>query len=89
MAKKGEGRGEDERGFLRGLQTYGDRDFSIYMRRAFAKSMGYSGDELSRPVVGIAFTHKGGKAPASPQRGGRTQQHERDQRYDRKGAMLA
>src|SRR5262249_1557228 len=45
-----------ERGFLRGLQTYGDRDFSIYMRRAFAKSMGYSGDELQRPVVGIAFT---------------------------------
>ncbi|HEX6000952.1 MAG TPA: dihydroxy-acid dehydratase [Hyphomicrobiaceae bacterium] len=48
---------DNERGFLRGLQTYGDRDFSIYMRRAFAKSMGYSGDELSRPVVGIAFTH--------------------------------
>src|SRR5688572_27910628 len=46
-----------ERGFLRGLQSYGDRDFSIYMRRAFAKSMGYSGDELARPVVGIAFTH--------------------------------
>ena len=49
--------GKGERGFLRGLQTYGDRDFSIYMRRAFAKSMGYSGDELKRPVVGIAFTH--------------------------------
>ncbi|MBX9587948.1 MAG: dihydroxy-acid dehydratase [Hyphomonadaceae bacterium] len=49
--------GTSERGFLRGLQTYGDRDFSIYMRRAFAKSMGYSGDELARPVVGIAFTH--------------------------------
>ncbi len=47
----------DERGFLRGLQNYGDRDFSIYMRRAFAKSMGYSHDELTRPVVGIAFTH--------------------------------
>jgi dihydroxy-acid dehydratase len=46
-----------ESGFLQGLQSYGDRDFSIYMRRAFAKSMGYSGDELSRPVVGIAFTH--------------------------------
>jgi dihydroxy-acid dehydratase len=46
-----------ERGLLRGLQNYGDRDFSIYMRRAFAKSMGYSGDELKRPVVGIAFTH--------------------------------
>jgi dihydroxy-acid dehydratase len=45
------------RGFLRGLQNYGDRDFSVYMRRAFAKSMGFSGDELQRPVIGIAFTH--------------------------------
>ena len=50
-------RDKGERGFLRGLQSYGDRDFSIYMRRAFAKSMGYSGDELARPVVGIAFTY--------------------------------
>ncbi len=48
--------GDSERGFLRGLQNYGDRDFSIYMRRAFAKSMGYSADELKRPVVGIANT---------------------------------
>jgi len=45
-----------ERGFLRGLQTYGDRDFSIYMRRAFARSMGYTRAELERPVVGIANT---------------------------------
>ncbi len=44
------------RGFLRGLQNYGDADFSIYMRRAFAKSMGYSHDELKKPVVGIANT---------------------------------
>jgi dihydroxy-acid dehydratase len=49
--------GKAERGFLRGLQNYGDRDFSIYMRRAFAKSMGYTGEELKRPVVGIAYTH--------------------------------
>ena len=48
---------DDERGFLRDLQTYGDRDFSIYMRRAFARSQGYSLDELSRPVIGIAFTY--------------------------------
>ena len=48
---------DDEKGFLRGLQNYGDRDFSVYMRRAFARSMGYSSDELKRPVVGIAFTH--------------------------------
>ncbi|MEM9029842.1 MAG: dihydroxy-acid dehydratase [Pseudomonadota bacterium] len=45
-----------ERGFLRGLQTYGDRDFSIYMRRAFAKSQGFSNEQLDKPVVGIANT---------------------------------
>ncbi|MEM7777202.1 MAG: dihydroxy-acid dehydratase, partial [Pseudomonadota bacterium] len=45
-----------ERGFLRGLQTYGDRDFSIYMRRAFAKSQGFSSEQLDKPVVGIANT---------------------------------
>ena len=45
------------RGFLRGLQNYGDPDFSIYMRRAFALSMGYSQDELRKPVVGIANTY--------------------------------
>ena len=53
MSREQDGKGE--RGFLRGLQNYGDRDFSIYMRRAFAKSMGYTGDELARPVVGIAY----------------------------------
>ncbi len=46
-----------QRGFLRGLQNYGDPDFSIYMRRAFAHSMGYSADELKKPVVGIANTY--------------------------------
>ena len=45
-----------ERGLLQGLQNYGDRDFSIYMRRAFVKSMGLSADELTRPVIGIAST---------------------------------
>jgi dihydroxy-acid dehydratase len=44
-------------GFLQGLQSYGDRDFSIYMRRAFARSQGFSLAELARPVVGIAYTH--------------------------------
>ena len=45
-----------QEGYLRGLANYGDTDFSIYMCRAFARSMGYSLDELSRPVVGIANT---------------------------------
>jgi dihydroxy-acid dehydratase len=55
MAEADEGERKED-GFLKGLQNYGDPDFSIYMRRAFAKSMGYSSDELRRPVVGIAFT---------------------------------
>ena len=50
------GKSPPERGFLRGLQNYGDADFSIYMRRAFAQSMGYSADELKRPIIGIADT---------------------------------
>ena len=45
-----------ESGFLQGLPNYGDRDFSIYMRRAFAQSQGFSREELARPIVGIAFT---------------------------------
>src|SRR5262249_27356159 len=35
---------------------YGDRDFSRYLRRSFAQSMGYSRDMLAKPVVGIAYT---------------------------------
>lgn len=46
-----------ERGFLRDLQSYGDADFSRYMRRAFARSQGFQLDELARPVIGIANTH--------------------------------
>jgi dihydroxy-acid dehydratase len=41
-------------GLSRGLTNYGDRDFSLYLRRAFAKSMGFSDAMLERPIVGIA-----------------------------------
>src|SRR3954453_19594323 len=46
-------------GFARGLTNYGDSGFSLYLRRSFAKSMGYSNELLSRPVVGIAYTGSG------------------------------
>ncbi len=46
-------------GIERGLTNYGDRDFSRYMRRSFAMSMGYSRDTLEKPVVGIAYTPSG------------------------------
>jgi dihydroxy-acid dehydratase len=43
----------EKHGIARGLTNYGDADFSLYLRRSFAKSMGYSTDMLSRRVVGI------------------------------------
>jgi dihydroxy-acid dehydratase len=51
--------GNDNCGLFGGLTNYGDRDFSIYLRRSFAQSMGYSRDALARPVVGIAYTPSG------------------------------
>ena len=46
-------------GIAHGLTNYGDRDFSLYLRRSFAKSMGYSRAMLEKPVVGIAYTPSG------------------------------
>ncbi len=44
------------RGLARNTANYGDRDFALYLRRSFAKSMGYSQAMLDRPVVGIVDT---------------------------------
>ena len=46
-------------GLEHGLTNYGDRDFSLYLRRSFAQSMGYSQSMLTKPVVGIAYTSSG------------------------------
>src|SRR5947209_5781346 len=48
-----------DRGLVHGLTDYGDRDFSLYLRRSFAQSMGYSRPMLGKPVVGIAYTPSG------------------------------
>ncbi|GBF25952.1 L-arabonate dehydratase [bacterium MnTg02] len=49
----------EDQGLNRGLTNYGDPDFSIYLRRSFAKSMGYSNELLARPIIGIANTYSG------------------------------
>ena len=49
----------DPIGLARGLTNYGDRDFALYLRRSFAKSMGYSAAMLAKPVIGIANTASG------------------------------
>ena len=46
-------------GIGHGLTNYGDPDFSLYLRRSFAQSMGYSRATLEKPVVGIAYTPSG------------------------------
>jgi dihydroxy-acid dehydratase len=51
--------GNKRQGLARGLTNYGDPAFSLYLRRSFAKSMGYSGELLGRPVVGIADSRSG------------------------------
>ncbi len=49
----------DPLGLERGLTDYGDGDFALYLRRSFARSMGYSSEMLARPIVGIANTASG------------------------------
>src|SRR6516164_10364727 len=48
-----------DHGLARGLTNYGDRDFALYLRRSFARSMGYSSASLAKPVVGIANSGSG------------------------------
>ncbi len=43
-------------GMRKGLTKYGDEGFSLYLRKAFIKGMGYTDDALDRPIVGITNT---------------------------------
>jgi dihydroxy-acid dehydratase len=44
-------------GLRKGLTSYGDAGFSLFLRKAFIKAMGYSDDALERPIVGITNTY--------------------------------
>jgi dihydroxyacid dehydratase/phosphogluconate dehydratase len=46
-------------GLDNGLTSYGDHEFSRYLRRSFARSMGISKELLGKPVVGIAVSGSG------------------------------
>ena len=43
-------------GMKRGLTSYGDQDFSLFLRKAFIKGAGYTDKALNRPVIGIVNT---------------------------------
>ena len=40
----------------KGLTSYGDQEFSLFLRKAFIKGAGYTDAALDRPVIGIANT---------------------------------
>ncbi|MDN5289661.1 MAG: dihydroxy-acid dehydratase [Mucilaginibacter sp.] len=46
----------DATGLRKGLTSYGDSGFSLFLRKAFIKGAGYSDSALERPVIGIANT---------------------------------
>jgi dihydroxy-acid dehydratase len=43
-------------GMRRGLVSYGDPEFSLYLRKAFIKGAGFTDAALDRPAIGIADT---------------------------------
>src|ERR671913_126845 len=50
---------DEKRGMRRNLTAYGDEEFSLFLRRAFIKAMGYTDEALERPIIGITNTFSG------------------------------
>jgi dihydroxy-acid dehydratase len=46
-------------GMSKGLTHYGDKGFSLFLRKAFIKGAGYTDAALDRPVIGIIDTASG------------------------------
>ncbi len=44
------------RGMQKGLTSYGDAGFSLFLRKAFIKGAGFTDTALNRPVIGITNT---------------------------------
>ena len=44
-------------GLANQLTEYSDKAFSLYLRRSFARSMGYSDEALGKPIIGIVNTY--------------------------------
>ena len=48
--------GDAATGMSKGLTNYGDKAFSLFLRKAFIKGAGYTDTALDKPVIGIANT---------------------------------
>ena len=53
---KNDSKKPDQTGMRKGLTSYGDADFSLFLRKAFIKGAGFTDKALDRPVIGIANT---------------------------------
>ncbi|MCD8516538.1 MAG: dihydroxy-acid dehydratase [Burkholderiaceae bacterium] len=49
----------DDSGFKKGLTSYGDAGFSLFLRKAFIKGAGFTDSALDRPIIGITNTGSG------------------------------
>ena len=47
---------KNQTGLHKGLTSYGDSGFSLFLRKAFIKGAGYTDDALDRRIVGIVDT---------------------------------
>lgn len=56
MTKTPKEKSPTEQGLRKGLTSYGDKDFSLFLRKAFIKGAGYTNSALDRPVIGIINT---------------------------------
>jgi dihydroxy-acid dehydratase len=48
---------EQPSGLRKGLTSYGDPGFSLFLRKAFIKAKGFSDDALDRPIIGVTDTY--------------------------------
>ena len=56
MSNSSNDSGDKPTGLHKGLTSYGDAGFSLFLRKAFIKGAGYTDSALDRPIVGIANT---------------------------------
>jgi dihydroxy-acid dehydratase len=56
MSKSNNDKGARPKGLHKGLTSYGDAGFSLFLRKAFIKGAGYTDSALDRPIIGIANT---------------------------------
>ena len=56
MSSNDKNRNKAKAGMQKGLTSYGDSGFSLFLRKAFIKGAGFTDNALDRPVIGIANT---------------------------------